>query len=147
MAANLTTVSFSLSSGNYIGTQSVTLSCVGANKIFYTTDGTIPADSSGTATGTTQTITGASGVVSVAATEVIIAYSYVTADSPADGAQTAAVYGILPAGVNVNLTPAQVNYLQSILQAQIQAGYASQPFTGTQSTDVISLLAALRNNV
>ncbi len=136
--ANITTVSFSLASGNYVGSQHTTLSCVGANKIFYTTDGTTPAETAGSATGTTQTITGASGSVAVAATEAILAFSYVSVDSPTDGPVTGAAYGILAAAApnTVTFNSQQFAWIQSLVCQKVQNESTASPYcSGNRSNN------------
>lgn len=136
MAANTTTVAFSPASGNFTGSQVVTLSCAGANGILYTTDGTTPSGTLTTPTGTTQKITGASGTVTVAATEVILAASYVTADSPALGPVTGAAYGILTAAApnTVTFNSQQFAWVQSIVSRKVQDEATANPaYSGNQS--------------
>jgi len=136
MAGNLTTVSFSLASGNYQGSQTVTLSCAGANGILYTTDGTTPSGTLTTPTGTTQKITGTSGPVTVAATEVILAASFVTADSPALGVVTGAAYGIVSVGIGVAFTSQQFAWIQSLVSQRVQNESTANPaWSGNQSNN------------
>lgn len=148
MAANLTTVTFSLASGNYTGSQTVTLSCAGATAIFYSTNGVVPTDTSGTAGPSTTKISATSGPVVVSTTEAIMAYSYVSADSPADGPIKAVAIGIVAptAAGTVVLSATTSNVLQSLVTDSIQAGYASNPFTASQSENLLEALTQLRNS-
>lgn len=133
--------SFSLATGNYVGTQSLTLTAEGATDIFYTVDGTEPTHTAGTPSGTTQVYTDA---ISISATTVISALTYITSDT--DSPIVSVAIGIVsapPSGVNINLSYSQANYLQSVLRQAVQAGYSSQPFTSTESADVLAILDIL----
>lgn len=50
-------------------------------------------------------------------------------------------------GVSIVLSASQANLLQSVLRQQVQAGYMDNPFTASQSADVLAILAALAKAV
>jgi len=132
----------SKATGNYQGPQSVTITCATpSSTIFYTTDGTTPTEVAGSPTGTTETY---STAIAVNSNTVIEAIGYVDLDT--DSAVAISVIGIVPIvppGVIINFTPAQIQLLQTTLRAELQEGYAVNPFTASQSELIQGALAAL----
>lgn len=84
-----------------------------------------------------------SGLVTVVGPGSVTITATVTDDTSV-GANCSITIGT---NVQVSLSPTSINLLQNLLQAQIQAGYADQPFTSSQSTDLLNALAQLRGNV
>jgi len=139
-----TTPSFSLGTGNFVGSQTLTITAAGDTDIFYTIDGSEPTHTLGTPSGTTAVY---SGPLTIAATTVVSALGYTTSDT--DSVIVSVAIGILPVptGVDPVLTAPQVQFLQSVLREKLQEGYAVNPFTAMQSALIKSTLAALGSAV
>lgn len=101
--------------------------------------------------GTTSWFSSNTAVATVASDGVVTVVGSgsvtITAKVTDDTAVTATCSISIGVALTVSLTAAHVNLLQSVLQEQLQEGYAVNPFTSGQSKLIISALAALRSAV
>lgn len=97
--------------------------------------------------GTTTWLSSNTAVATVSATGLVTVVAAgtatITAEVTDDTAVTATCSITIGSAITVLLTAAHVNLLQSVLREQLQEGYASNPFTSSQSALIKSALAAL----
>lgn len=142
-SANITGINFTLTPTISLSQTSANFSGPNGQELLLTS--TVGNDVAGTTTWLSSNSAIASvtaGLVSVKTAGTVT----ITAKVTDDVSVTATCSVVIGANTTVYLSQTSVNLIQNLLQAQLQAGYANQSFTSSQSADIIAALAQLRNN-